>query len=152
MRVLYGSCWSERVRWLGQGVVLTRQGYADPVDFNDDARLDTSQISDQRGRRMGGGGIALGGGGLGIVGLIVALLLGVNPGDLTGGGGSDSQDTVVSATDLAQECRTGADADTKEDCRIVGVVNSVQKYWAGQLAGRYAASQTQLFTGQTSTG
>src|SRR4051812_41448844 len=125
MRVLYGSCWSERVRWLGQGVVLTRQGYADPMDFNDDVRLDTSQISDQRGRRMSGGGLAIGGGGLGVVVLIVALLLGVNPADL-GGGGGDSQDTVVSASDLARECRTGADADTKEDCRIVGTVNSVQ--------------------------
>src|SRR5689334_15042440 len=83
---------------------------------------------------MGGGGIALGGGGLGVVALIVALLLGVNPADLGGGGGSaDPQDSVVSASDLAQECQTGADADTREDCRIVGTVNSVQKYWAGQL-------------------
>jgi uncharacterized protein len=121
------------------------------VDFNDDARLDTSQISDQRGRRMGGGGIALGGGGLGIVGIILALVLGVNPSDLTGGG-SSTQDTVVSASDLAQECQTGADADTKSECRIVGVVNSVQKYWAGQLGSRYSASQTQLFTGQNNTG
>src|SRR5436305_229879 len=100
---------------------------------------------------MGGGGLALGGGGLGLVGLIVALILGVNPGDLTGGG-SSPQDSVVSASDLAQECQTGADADTKPDCRIVGVVNSVQKYWAGQLGGRYTDAQTQLFTGQTSTG
>ena len=121
------------------------------MDFNDDARLDTSQISDQRGRRMGGGGLALGGGGLGLVGLIVALILGVNPGDLTGSS-SGSQDTVVSASDLAQECRTGADADTKPECRIVGVVNSVQKYWAGQVGSRYTESDTQLFTGQTNTG
>src|SRR3954471_11020722 len=101
MRVLYGSSWSERCAGTDQGVVLTRQGYADLVDFNDDARLDTSQISDQRGRRMSGGGLAIGGGGLGVVVLIVALLLGANPADLVGGS-SDPQDSVVSASDLAQ--------------------------------------------------
>jgi predicted metalloprotease len=121
------------------------------VDFNDDARLDTSQISDQRGRRMGGGGLALGGGGLGIVGVILALILGVSPSDLTGGS-AEPQDSVQSTSDLAQRCQTGADAERDQDCRTVAVVNSVQKYWAGQLGSRYSGSQTQLFTGQTSTG
>ena len=50
------------------------------MDFRDSARLDTSQVSDVRGRRGGGGrGMAIGGGGLGIVGLLIALLLGVSP-------------------------------------------------------------------------
>ncbi|MCA1712278.1 MAG: neutral zinc metallopeptidase [Actinobacteria bacterium] len=119
------------------------------MDFNDNARLDTSQISDQRGRR--GPGLALGGGGLGIVGVILALVLGVNPSDLTGGGSSAPDNTVQSTSDLASRCQTGADAERDEDCRIVGVVNSVQKYWSTQVKG-YTPSQTQLFTGQTSTG
>jgi predicted metalloprotease len=121
------------------------------VDFNDDARLDTSQVSDQRGRRMSGGGLAVGGGGLGVVVLVVALLLGVNPADL-GGGGGETTDSVQSTSDLDQRCQTGADAERDQDCRTVAVVNSVQKYWAGQLGSRYTESDTQLFTGQTSTG
>jgi predicted metalloprotease len=124
-------------------------GYADPVDFNDSARLDTSQINDQRGRR--GPGLALGGGGLGIVGVIVALIFGLNPADLAGGGSSTPQDSVQSTSDLAERCQTGADAERDEDCRIVGIVNSVQKYWGTQVRG-YTNSDTQLFTGQTSTG
>jgi predicted metalloprotease len=121
------------------------------MDFNDNVGLDTSQVSDQRGRRIGGGGLAIGGGGLGIVGLILALVLGVNPADLTGGSASPAAGPVP-ASDLAQRCRTGADAEKYDDCRIVGVVNSVQKYWAGQLGSRYTPSSTQLFTGQTTTG
>ncbi len=127
------------------------------MDFDDNARLDTSQVSDQRGRRGGGGrGVALGGGGLGIVGLIIAALLGINPGDLTGGG-TDSVGTyrdggaAVSTSDLASRCRTGADADRDEDCRIVGIVNSIQSYWQGALQD-YTPASTELFTGQTSTG
>jgi predicted metalloprotease len=120
------------------------------VDFDDNAGLDTSQVSDVRGRSFPGGGLALGGGGLGIVGLIVALLFGVNPGDLLGSSGPSN--SVVSASDLAERCRTGADADRDQDCRIVGVVNSVQAYWARALGSRYTKAPTQLFTGATSTG
>ena len=119
------------------------------MDLNDDARLDTSQISDQRGRR--GPGLALGGGGLGIVGVILALVLGVSPSDLTGGGSASDSGTAVTS-DLAQRCKTGADARRDEDCQIVLVVNSVQSYWSTKLGDRYTASQTQFFTGQTSTG
>ena len=126
------------------------------MDFRDNARLDTSQVSDVRGRGgMGGGrGMAVGGGGLGIVGLLIALVLGVNPADL-GGGGADSAyldpGTGTSTSQVEQNCQSGADADQREDCRLVAVVNSVQDYWAGTLEG-YTPSETQLFSGQTTTG
>ena len=51
------------------------------VDYDKDARLDTSQVSDTRGSGgiggsgIGGKHIAIGGGGLGIVGVIVVVLL-----------------------------------------------------------------------------
>ncbi|ARD49383.1 neutral zinc metallopeptidase [Sporosarcina sp. P33] len=47
-----------------------------------DGRRKSTNVEDRRGRSRGGGAIALGGGGLGIVGIILFLLLGGNPGDL----------------------------------------------------------------------
>ena len=109
--------------------------------FDPRRRLDTSQVSDQRGRRrVGGTGMAIGGGG-GIVGipivLVAVLLLGGGEG---GAGGLEVRlDSLLNQTaggstesvpsTLAEDCRTGADANEREDCRIVGVVNSVQQFW-----------------------
>ena len=126
------------------------------MDFEDRARLDTSQVRDRRG--MGGGrGLAVGGGGLGIVGLLIALALGVDPSALTGGDTSGFGEGAYSesASDLAERCRTGADADRDVDCRVVGTVNSVQEYWGGAFpaSGRpYEEATTELFEGGTSTG
>ena len=123
------------------------------MTFNPNARLDPGQITDRRG--LGGrGGIALGGGGLGIAILIVYLLLGGNPNDLgtvltdpgavTGPGGSA----------LATDCKTGQDANTRDDCRILGYVNSVQKYWTDEFATSgetYQPVDTVLFTEATAS-
>ena len=50
------------------------------MGLNDSARLDTSQVNDVRGRRgPGGKGLAVSGGGLGLVGLLLALVLGSTP-------------------------------------------------------------------------
>lgn len=117
------------------------------MDFKEDVRLDPGQISDVRGRRVGPG-MALGGG-VGVIGLIIALILGVNPGDLVGSQ-SGVQTGPVPESDLRERCRTGADAERYEDCRIVGIVNSVQAYWGRALPG-YREAQTQLFTEATNT-
>ena len=56
---------------------------------------------------------------------------------------------------MSTACRTGADANKREDCRIVAVVNSVQKFWDGvfQRSGRrYRYVDTVFFTGQVETG
>ena len=118
------------------------------MDFKEDVRLDPGQISDVRGRRMGPG-VAIGGG-AGVIGLIIALILGVNPGDLIGST-SGVQGGPVPESDLRERCRTGADAERYEDCRIVGIVNSVQAYWTRAMPG-YREATTQLFTEATTTG
>jgi hypothetical protein len=119
------------------------------MKFRRGATLDTGEITDRRGAGMGlSPGMALGGGG-GIVGLIVAILVVVSA--MSGGGGSSANLVGGSNGDLAHDCRTGADANQREDCRIVAVVNSVQKYWNGALRG-YTPAQTVFFTGQTDTG
>jgi predicted metalloprotease len=56
---------------------------------------------------------------------------------------------------LGEKCRTGADANNSQDCRIVAVVDSVQQYWRGEFASagrRYTVVPTVFFTGSTATG
>ncbi|HVQ95433.1 MAG TPA: neutral zinc metallopeptidase [Mycobacteriales bacterium] len=123
------------------------------MTFNDDAGLDTSQVSDQRGGGgFPGGGLAVGGGGLGIVGLIIYLVINTLGG---GGTGGSTGQGAISSQQLAQECKTGADANAKTECRVVGFVNSVQAYWSAQFRAsgkRYTPATTVLFTGSTQTG
>jgi predicted metalloprotease len=122
------------------------------MKFRPGARLDTGQVQDRRG--MGGGrGLAVGGGAGTIIVVLVLALLGVN----VTGGGSDplslGTDTTSSApsSDLSSTCKTGSDANQREDCRIVGVVNSVQAYWSDQIQS-YREAPTRFFTGRTDTG
>jgi uncharacterized protein len=133
------------------------------VRFRRGVGLDPSQIEDRRGSGgiggLPGGGIAVGGGGLGLVGLILYLVIGA----LSGGGGlsgvlTNLDNQTVAQTppsDIDTQCTTGAEANRREDCRIVGDVNSVQKYWEGEFARagkRYTLAKTVFFTGQTDTG
>jgi predicted metalloprotease len=109
---------------------------------------------------VGGGGLAVGGGGLGIVGVVIYLIFAVlgGGGDL-GGQLAPLEDQVVGRGDtpseISQECRTGADANERQDCRIVGVVNSVQAFWNGvfQRSNRqYPYADTVFFTDEVQTG
>jgi predicted metalloprotease len=134
--------------------------------FRRNAPLDTGQVTDLRGRRMGGaGGAALGGGGLGLVGLVIWLLISL----LSNGGGglgqlgpldqltvgqSGQPGQVDTPSDIST-CRTGEDANQRDDCRIVAVVNSVQKFWNGVFQNsnkQYQYVDTVFFTDQVNTG
>ncbi len=125
------------------------------MQFDDDADLDTSEVRDVRGSRVPGGRATIGGGIAGIIALILGLFFGVGPEQL----GLSSGDTAPAPTastqaEVDQACRRGSDANTREDCRIVAVVNSVQDYWRAEFPrrqGRYTDARTVMFTGQVGT-
>ncbi len=136
------------------------------MTFRPGARLDASEVQDVGGRGIGGigtRGLAVGGGGIGsIVLLVIVVLAG---GFLKGGsGGNDGLGSLVGQSlgdqpgggaDLAAVCKTGADANAREDCRVVGFVDSVQAYWQARFShqgSRYTPAITILFQGATRTG
>jgi len=135
------------------------------MPFKRNTRLNPYQVEDRRGRRIGrgGGGMPIavgGGGGIGILVLIAMFLINAfagggaptgssqiqNPGNQPAQGGTGS---------LAENCQTGEDANERDDCRIVGFVNSVQQYWSDEFArrgNRYTEATTVLFTDYVETG
>jgi uncharacterized protein len=160
--------------------------------YDDDAQLDTSEVTDTRGE--GGGSVGFGGGGGGLGGGLLPLLIGflfrgrsgkaswivivvavvgfVAVQYLGGGGGSLSSVAGgfgdpggpgrAGTSDLAGECRTGRDANSKLDCAIVADINSIQGYWAGggyaQVAStvrgaapQYQRVDTNFFSGSVNT-
>jgi predicted metalloprotease len=124
------------------------------MTFNPNSSLDPGQVTDRRG--MGGaGGVALGGGGaIGLILLIAYTLLGGNPSDL-GPVLDPGAVTGPGSTALATDCKTGADANARDECRILGYVNSVQAYWASEFTTSgetYEPVNTVLFTDSTGTG
>ena len=119
--------------------------------FKRNARLDPSQVEDTRGRG-GMPGLAVGGGGLGVVGVIVYLLVTL----LSNGGGGGGLNGLTVAQQppgqvLGDKCQTGRDANTNEDCRIVGYINSIQRYWSKALRG-YTIANTVFYSGAADTG
>jgi uncharacterized protein len=125
--------------------------------FRRGAKLDPGQVTDVRGRR-GAGGLALGGGGLGLGAIVIYVLISL----LSGGGGlgqlAPLENEQVGQGDtpgaVSEECRTGADANERQDCRIVGVVNSVQEFWDGVFERsneQYRYADTVFFTDQVQT-
>lgn len=123
------------------------------MTFEPDARIDPTHVEDRRGRgRIGGAGgpVIAGGGGIGILQLVMSLLLGVNPLEGLDPAGPDAL-APVESTRTTAECRSGADANQRDDCRIVGFVDSVQTYWSGEFARRgtrYTPAKTVLYSGQ----
>ena len=126
------------------------------MTFQPGAKLDPSQVEDMRGSSGGRGtGIAVGGGGIGLVLVLIYVLLGGNPGDLAPPGGAPAAGGSGAAASTLDECKTGVDANAKEDCRILGYVNSVQAFWQKSFAdsGRqYEPATTRFFTGSLDTG
>ena len=118
------------------------------MTFRRGVRLKPGQVRDLRGK----GGLALGGGLGGVILLVAILLLGGDPSQIP----ADALNGITVGTgqgssDIEQECRTGEDANQRQDCRMVGFVNAIQDYWSDAFDG-YELAPTTFFTGQVSTG
>ncbi len=88
------------------------------------------------------------------------VLFGFDPGSLVGATsagpsvstqyGTSGSATSGASTNLATECQTGADANTRPDCRAVGYVNSIQAYWSQYFSSQgstYTPAKTVIYTG-----
>jgi predicted metalloprotease len=105
------------------------------------------------------GGVAIGGGALGLAGLVIYLLISV----LSGGSGLgqlgplDDQSVGRGDTpaEVSDQCNTVEDINQRQDCRIVADVSSIQDFWNGvfQRSNRkYQYVNTIFFEGQVQTG
>jgi predicted metalloprotease len=129
--------------------------------YREGGRLDTSSVQDRRGGggRMGGGrGLAVGGGGLGLVGIVVVVLLQV----LGGGSGGDvgsalggltglGQGETADNSQLEQACNDSGDANSSVDCAVVADIDSIQDYWSSVLESDYRPTDTVFFSGSVQT-
>ena len=119
------------------------------MTFNEGMQIDTSTTSSSGGG--GGRGIAIGGGIGGLLIVVVALFLGVDPGTvLPQHQQSGGQAVDAPGFDLSQ-CKTGADANKIVQCRVVATGNSVDGVWQQRLPG-YTRPHVRLFSGQVDTG
>src|SRR4051812_9107102 len=140
------------------------------MTFRPGARLDPGEVRDERGNSGGfgglgglGGGFGRGGGGIpipmggGVVGLVVTvvILFILFSGVLNGGGTQSGVSDGAGATGNLSSCQTGADANARQDCAIVGYVNSIQAYWQdafSQHGSAYQPTTTTLYTNSFQTG
>jgi predicted metalloprotease len=128
--------------------------------YREGGRLDTSSVQDRRsaGRMGGGRGLALGGGGLGVVGLLVVVLLQVlggggsaDVGSALGGLGDLGQGQQADNAQLEQACNDSGDANHSVDCAVVADIDSIQDYWSGVLGSKYRPTDTVYFSGSVQT-
>ncbi|ABY23843.1 neutral zinc metallopeptidase family [Renibacterium salmoninarum ATCC 33209] len=131
------------------------------MSFNEGAQLDPSQVEDRRG--SSGGGMGRGGkAGIGIGGALILLIggyFGINSGLLNGivgalDGGQTQQEQLPASNGAANQCKTGADANKKLDCRITATANSLNAFWPSylkQVGATYTPIKTVIFSGSTNT-
>jgi uncharacterized protein len=128
--------------------------------YREGGNLDLGSIQDRRGGggRLGGGrGVAVGGGGLGLVGLVIVVLFqvlgggGGGTGAALGGLGDLGQGEQADNSQLEQACQDSGDANESVDCAVAADVDSIQDYWSGVLGSRYTPTDTVFFSGSVQT-
>jgi len=124
------------------------------MTFNEGMQIDTSNTS--TGGGGGGRGIAIGGGVGGLLIVVVAMFLGVDPrtvlpqqGATAGQAGASGSSQEGGAYDLTK-CKTGADANKYLECKIVATGNSVDGVWSQLLKG-YTPPHMKLFRDRVNT-
>jgi len=116
------------------------------MTFNEGMQIDTSTASSSGG----GMRMAIGGGVGGLLILVVAMFLGIDPGGVVSQQPMDTRDDVAPGFDLSL-CKTGADANKYVQCRVIATGNSVDAVWH-QLMPSYTRPRLRLFTGSVNTG
>jgi predicted metalloprotease len=119
------------------------------MTFNDDANYSGKGVR-KSGRRTG---LAVGGGGIGLVAIVLlSQLLGVDLSGLLGGGtetGGQGEDTALT------NCETGVEANASAECRVGLTRDSLEDYWVEQAPAMgisYASPTIVLFTDGVDTG
>ena len=102
-----------------------------------------------RGGKMG---LGLGGG----LVVLIGALLGINPELLAGMVGDTGQPPAVEQTagSAISSCVSGADANARLDCRILGTANSLNTFWPAYLAPykvKYTVPKAVIFSSSVST-
>lgn len=127
------------------------------MTFNEGLQIDPERASSGGGPGMGGK-IALGGGAGGLIVLVLALLLGGDPGSILGQftGAQSTQQAQPGTAGTPAHCKTGADANKYVDCRVVLTAQSLDAVWSAELpkqtGKRYVKPKVVLFSGGVATG
>jgi predicted metalloprotease len=127
--------------------------YRGVMTFDDDAKLSGRGVR-RSGRKTG---LAVGGGGLGVIAiLLLSQLLGVDLTGLVSGGAGSPQSGTSEQGELLDNCKTGAQANEDVSCRVQGAYDSLDDYWeeaAPQVLGvSYVSPNVNLFTDAVDTG
>jgi predicted metalloprotease len=122
------------------------------MTFNDDAKYSGKGVR-KSGRRTG---LAVGGGGIGLVAIVLlSQLLGVDLTGLVGGGTAGTAGTSPDEGTALTNCETGADANADAECRVGFAYDLLDDYWVDQapaLGISYSSPTIQLFTEGVDTG
>ncbi|MGW4324892.1 KPN_02809 family neutral zinc metallopeptidase [Nocardia sp. NPDC004573] len=123
------------------------------MTFNEGMQIDPDRVS------WGGTGgkIALGGGAGGLILLVLALLLGGDPGSVLGDlTGTETGQVQPGTGSLPEHCKESGSANKYVDCRVALTVQSLDAVWNTELpkqAGkRYAQPAVRPFSGAVATG
>lgn len=136
--------------------------YSAPMTFNPDAEIRSGNTTRASGggrlpSGRGGKGIALGGGGgcLLLVIVVIYALMGGNPLELLGAGTTTTSQGPVAEGGALEECRTGEDANTRDDCLVQATVESADSLWsrlAPESGIDFAEPQATVFSDSVQTG
>ncbi|MGV9824828.1 MULTISPECIES: KPN_02809 family neutral zinc metallopeptidase [unclassified Gordonia (in: high G+C Gram-positive bacteria)] len=125
------------------------------MTFSGSGSIDSGSVSSGGGGGGGGGGRIALGGGAGLIITIVALLFGINPGDVIGGSSGQGATTNSASQEQIQQhldsCTFEMANNGDAICLIKATTNSLDTTWPTLMKG-YTPPQTKIFSGSVNTG